>query len=361
MDTRSYVCPNCGAPMEFDSGLQKMHCSHCENTMTVDEIENYYRELDRQYDHESTLTEEDDVDGVFEETAGTGDFKVYRCQGCGAEILTEEHTAATFCSFCGRPSMMEDRLTGQLMPSVLIPFKIKKEGATEIYTAWSKKGLLTPSKLKSQATIEKITGIYVPFWLYDYNAEIQVSAKCTRTRSETRGDYRYVHTDHFMAERDIETEYLKIPVDASEKMPDDVMDKLEPFSYSDLTGFEMAFLSGYYAEKYNYDSNQMAPRAENRVRQYVYQTAMNTINGYSSVTVVNRHTKLGRRCVKYALLPVWILNYKYKNKDYMFAMNGQTGKIVADRPISTGKMAGWFSGILLGIFTVLQLIGRFLI
>ena len=139
------------------------------------------------------------------------------------------------------------------------------------------------------------------------------------------------------------------------------MDKLEPFSYSDLTGFEMAFLSGYYAEKYNYDSNQMAPRAENRVRQYVYQAAMNTINGYSSVTVVNRHTKLGRRCVKYALLPVWILNYKYKNKDYMFAMNGQTGKIVADRPISTGKMAGWFSGILLGIFTVLQLIGRFLI
>ncbi len=230
-----------------------------------------------------------------------------------------------------------------------------------MYAAWSKKGLLTPSALRSQATIEKITGIYVPFWLYDYNAEIQISAKCTRSRSERRGDYRYVHTDHFMVERDIETEYLKIPVDASEKMPDDVMDKLEPFSYNELTGFEMAFLSGYYAEKYNYDSNQMAPRAENRVRQYVYQAAMNTINGYGSVTVVNRHTMLGRRRVKYALLPVWILNYKYKNKDYMFAMNGQTGKIVADRPISTGKMAGWFGGILLGIFTVLQLIGRFLV
>lgn len=361
MDTRSYVCPSCGAPMEFSSELQKMHCSHCGNTMTVNDMEDYYRELDRQYDNENENSEEDNVYGEFQENSGTGDFNVYRCQGCGAEILTDEHTAATFCGFCGRPSMMQDRLTGQLLPSVVIPFKIKKDGATEMYTAWSKKGILTPSDLKSQATIEKITGMYVPFWLYDYNAGIQLSAKCTRTRRERRGSYEYIHTDHFMVERDIETEYLKIPVDASEKMPDDIMDKLEPFVYNDMTEFEMAFLSGYYAEKYNYDSNQMAARAENRVRQYIYDAAMNTIQGYDGISVVNRHTRLGRRCVRYALLPVWMLNYKYKNKEYMFALNGQTGKIVADRPISSAKMAGWFSGILLGTFAVLQLIGRFLI
>ncbi len=360
MDTRSYICPNCGAPMEFNSEIQKMHCSHCGNIMTIDEIENYYRELDRQYDNGENA-EDNSVYGEFEESPRTGDFKVYRCGGCGAEILTDEHTAAAFCSFCGRPSLMQDRLTGQLMPSMVIPFKIKKDGATEMYTAWAKKGILTPSKLKSQAIVEKVTGMYVPFWLYDYHAQIQMSAKCTRTRSERRGDYRYVHTDHFMVERDIETEYMKIPVDASEKMPDDVMDKLEPFMYNDLIDFEMAFLSGYYAEKYNYDSNQMAPRVENRVRQYVRDAAMQTIQGYQNVNVVNQHTSLGRRFVTYALLPVWILNYQYKGKEYMFAMNGQTGKIVADRPISKAKMAGWFTGILTVTFTVLQLIGRFLI
>lgn len=357
MEASSYVCPNCGAPMEFDSETQKMICSHCNHMMTVEELQEHYDKIDEAFPEDN---EGGGVYGEFEMEERNGDFKVYRCQGCGAEILTDEHTAATFCSFCGRPSLMEDRLTGALLPEYVIPFKIKKESAVEIYKKWTKKGLLTPSMLKSRAAIDKITGIYVPFWLFDYNADMKMRARCTNVRRKVSGDYEYIYTDHFVADREVETEYLKIPADASEKMPDDIMDKLEPFMYNELEPFEMPYLSGFYAEKYNYKSDEMASRVENRVRNYIFEAARHTITGYSTVSVTNQHVRLGRKKASYALFPVWILNYTYKGKNYLFALNGQTGKIVADRPISRSKGAAWFSVIMAVSFTILFIAGRLL-
>lgn len=356
MEASSFTCPNCGSVMVFNSETQKMVCPHCENSMTVDELNAYYDSLNENSEPEV----QEQVYGEFQDEHSTGDFKVYRCRGCGAEVLTDDNTAATFCSFCGRPSLMEDRLTGALLPKYVIPFKIKKEQAVDIYTKWAKKGLLTPSLLHSKATIDKITGMYVPFWLYDYNAEMYMEAKCTRVRSEVHGDYKYVHTDHYLVKRDVETEYVKIPADASEKMPDDVMDKLEPFVYSQLVDFDMMYLSGFYAEKYNYDSEQMAPRIEKRVRSYIYDLARESIKGYSTVSVITQNSKLNKRGAKYVMLPVWMVNYTYQGINRMFALNGQTGKIVADRPVSKHKMAGWFGGITAVAFTILLLVGRFL-
>lgn len=355
MEASSYVCPNCGAAMEFNSDAQKMVCSHCNHMMTVEELQEYYDRID-----EAFPEEEDSVYGEFEMEERNGDFKVYRCQGCGAEILADEHTAAAFCTFCGRPSLFEDRLTGALLPEYVIPFKIKKEAAAEIYKKWTKRGLLTPSILKSQFTIDRITGIYVPFWLYDFNADIKMRARCTNVRRKVSGDYEYVYTDYFIVDREVETEYRKIPADASEKMPDDIMDKLEPFMYNELEPFEMPYLSGYYAEKYNYKSEEMALRVENRVKKYIYEAARNTITGYSTVNVTNKQIQLGRKKASYALFPVWVLNYTYKGQNYLFTLNGQTGKIVADRPISKSKGAIWFSAITTVSFTILFLAGRLL-
>jgi DNA-directed RNA polymerase subunit RPC12/RpoP len=357
MEARSFVCPSCGSTMVFDSETQKMVCPYCGNSMEVEELNSYNNDIERDFSENNI---EESVDVELGDEHKTGDFKVYRCRGCGAEVLTDDNTAATFCSFCGRPSLMEDRLTGELLPKYVIPFKIKKEDAMEMYTSWAKKGLLTPSTLRSKSTIDKITGMYVPFWLYDYNAEMEMEAKCTKVRSEIHGDYKYVHTDHFIVERDVETEYIKIPADASEKMPDDVMDKLEPFMYNQLEDFDMMYLSGYYAEKYNYDSDQMAPRIENRVKKYIYNLTRESIKGYSTVSIVKQNSKLRKRGAKYVMLPVWILNYTYNGDNHMFALNGQTGKIVADRPVSKAKMAAWFSGITTIVFTILMLMGRFL-
>lgn len=356
MEARSFTCPSCGSVMVFNSDTQKMVCPHCENSMTVAELNHYYDSIEGNGQPEI----EDNVSEEFQEEYSTGDLKVYRCKGCGAEVLTDDNTAATFCSFCGRPSLMEDRLTGALLPKYVIPFKIDREEAVNMYTAWAKRGPLTPSVLHSKATIDKITGIYVPFWLYDYNAEMYMEAECTKVRSEIRGDYKYVYTDHYLVKRDMETEYVKIPADASKKMPDDIMDKLEPFTYSQLADFDMMYLSGYYAEKYDYDSEQMAPRAERRVKSYIYDLTRESITGYSTVNVIKQNSKLKRRSAKYVMLPVWMVNYTYQGVSRMFTLNGQTGKIVADRPISKKKMAAWFGSITTVAFTILFLVGRFL-
>ena len=59
---------------------------------------------------------------------------------------------------------------------------------------------------------------------------------------------------------------------------------------------------------------------------------------------------------RYALLPVWILNTKYRGKIYTFAMNGQTGKMTGSFPICPKRTAGWFAGICAGVTLLSMLV-----
>ncbi|WP_242941631.1 TFIIB-type zinc ribbon-containing protein [Parasporobacterium paucivorans] len=344
-------CPNCGANMRFDSEIQKMHCDHCGTEIAVDEIK-----VDGKEEPEETAEPEKPPQ---QEKTGekTGNFKTYKCPSCGAELLTDENTSATFCGFCGNSTLIEDRLKDELMPAQLIPFKISQDEAKDIYRQWSRKGGLTPKGFREQSTIEKMTGIYVPYWLYDYHTNAKLDAHCTRVRRQIRGDVEYIHTDNFKVIRDIDAEYVMVPADASEKMPDEVMEKLEPYSYKDLLDFEMPYLSGFYAEKYNYGNEELRSRIEDRVSKYAYDSARDTIQGYATVAVTGQDVQTRKDSVKYTLLPVWMLNYRYKGVNYLFAINGQTGKLVGNLPISRGRAAGWFASIAVGCAIVLTLMG----
>lgn len=341
---KTYKCPSCGAPITFDGTTGKLTCEYCEAQIDV-----------------STMDDVNDLfdDSVVEEKVEREycDFDGYKCESCGAEIVTDEYTTATFCSFCGSPSMIKGRLTGAMKPELVIPFRIPKEQAVQAYKKWTGTGLVTPSGFKKQSTIEKITGIYVPFWLYDYGTDAHVNAVAKKHRSERRGDTIYNHTMHYNVGRHVAAEFDRIPADASQKMDDKTMDLLEPYNYGELKEFQMPYLSGYQSEKYSYDAAQMAPRVENRVKEYIVAEARSTIKGYSSVNVVGTNIKLNRRKSSYTLMPVWILNYKYKNKMYTFAMNGQTGKVVGKLPKSVGKIAAWFGGIFVGVFSILMMLG----
>lgn len=327
--------------MRFDSDIQKLHCDHCGTELEIGEAN----------EQESSASKEP------EENKKKADFKTYKCPSCGAELLTDEHTSATFCGFCGNSALIEDRLTDELMPAQLIPFKISEEKAKDMYRQWSGKGALTPKEFRKQSTIEKMTGIYVPYWLYNYHTNTRLDAHCTRVRRQVRGDTEYIHTDNFKVIRDIDSEYVMVPADASEKMPDEVMEKLEPYSYVDLKEFEIPYLSGFFAEKYNYADDELAPRIKERVSRYALDSAKDTIQGYATVTVTGQDIDAQKESVKYTLLPVWMLNYRYKGTNYLFAINGQTGKIVGNLPVSKGKAAGWFASIAVGTTIVLTLIG----
>ncbi|MCU6708712.1 TFIIB-type zinc ribbon-containing protein [Paenibacillus sp. J5C_2022] len=323
MSVVDYKCPNCGGGMTFDSESGMLSCQSCGRKDDIEQLPNSLKHA------------------VF----SGNEAKEYHCSSCGAVIMTEAETTATSCSFCGSSVVLGDRLTGKLAPAMVIPFSISKDEAQKAFKKWCKNGRLTPAGFMTANRIKSITGLYVPFWLYDLHSNIQVQANGTKVRTYTSGDYSYTETQHFDVYRHILADYVKIPVDASEKMNDRLMDMLEPFPYDRLKSFKAPYLAGYIAEKYNYDAEELLPRAEGRIRSYIDSYIQSTMTGYQTVTYRHKDVRTAVRRADYVLLPVWMVQYDYKGEKYTFAMNGQTGKVVGQPPLSKGKMAWWFTGV----------------
>ena len=330
-----YKCPSCGEDMVFDSEKQMLHCHSCGHSVVPEQAAAEIK------------TEKVDV-------------TLHKCPNCGAELVTEPETAATFCTFCGAPEIIPEKVSGEFAPSMVIPFKLDKNDAIQAFKKWCKNGRITPRGYLSQERIDKITGIYVPFFLYDCKANTTIKADCTRVRTWRSGNTEYTVTSHFAVYRDVDTEYLKVPADASEKMDDQLMDKLEPFHYGELRPFAMPYLSGFMAEKYSVSEDTLLQRALQRINGFAQEYVRSTIQGYSSVNVLSHAFQCREKRSSYVLLPVWIMNYDYMGKKYTFAMNGQTGKVVGKPPISIGKVLAWFFGIMAAVFTIVFLIGGFL-
>jgi DNA-directed RNA polymerase subunit RPC12/RpoP len=366
-----YKCPNCGADMAFDSQTGMLRCASCGRTDDIEAM------AGRNSSHGGTVSHEmDDEDWEAANSAFDHDYEdasdadeptnhstfqgneatEYHCNNCGAVIITDALTTATTCSFCGAGVVLGDRLTGSLAPSKVIPFTISKEQAQEAFKKWCKKGLLTPRDFMTADRIKNITGLYVPFWLYDVNGRGEAEATCTRIRTYSMGDWIYTETKYYHVYRKVDLNYLKVPTDASKKMDDKMMDKLEPYQYGNLKDFNMPYLSGYISEKYDYTDSQLLPRIKERVIPYVDSYIRSTISGYSTVNFNRKDIYIRQKHAYYTLMPVWMVCYDYKQADHIFSMNGQTGKIVGKPPLSKGKIAAWFLGISGGSFLLMRLL-----
>ena len=364
-----HKCPDCGADMKYDADTRLLLCPSCGKTQKIDLMKDALNTNDKEEGEHSHQPEAaaDDIDEVygdyeeFEEqsTYGTyndNDTQHYVCNNCGAELITDADTTATTCSYCGSPMILGDRLSGKMAPAKVIPFTISKERAEQAFKKWCKHGLVTPKDFARADRIKSITGVYVPFWLYNINGRGEAVANATKVRHYSSGDYDVTETRHYKVYRKVSLNFDDIPVDASEKMPDDMMDKLEPYTYSDLTQFNTPYLSGYIAEKYNYTDKELFPRVKEKTHSYLEEYIRKTITGYTSVTISERNYDAKQKNATYTLLPVWMLSYNYKRKDYLFAMNGQTGKVVGKPPICKKKAALWWSGITAGAFLIAHLL-----
>lgn len=367
----NYKCPNCGADMAFDSQTGQLRCESCGRTDKIEEMAGNNAHTGGDFSYEM---DEDDIKAAnsafnsdyadpSEEdnpsnhsTFGENEAIEYHCNNCGAVLITDSQTTATTCSFCGAGVVLGDRLSGSLAPAKVIPFSINKAQAQEAFKKWCKKGLLTPRDFMTADRIKNITGIYVPFWLYELNGRGEALATCTRVRTYTAGDWIYTETKYYQVYRKVDLNYTRIPCDASKKMEDNMMDKLEPYQYSNLKDFNMPYLAGYIAEKYDFNDEQMLPRIKDRVSSYVDNYIRSTINGYTTVNFHQKDINIRKKQADYTLMPVWMVCYDYKQAEHIFAMNGQTGKVVGKPPISKAKIAAWFSGISVGSFILLRII-----
>ena len=187
--------------------------------------------------------------------------------------------------------------------------------------------------------------MYVPFWMYDGEASGSAEFHATTVHKYTSGDYEVTEISHYDVRRAGSISFEKIPVDASSKMPDDYMDSIEPFNYADLKPFSTAYLPGFLADKYDVSVEDSRERADNRCAGSLVSALERTVSGYTSCNETSRDIHLKRGKVHYALLPVWILNTRWEGKDFLFAMNGQTGKLVGKLPVSTKRVVGLFAAI----------------
>lgn len=352
-----YKCPNCGADMSFDSTTGMLHCESCGHDDAIENLEQKENSADSTMERET----KENWDNVHtHETMNESESREYVCKNCGAVIFTDKDTTATSCSFCGAPVVLADRLQGSYAPAKVIPFTISKDQAKEAFRKWCKKGWLTPNDFKPADRIKSITGMYIPFFLYDLHGDAELNATCTKVRTYPKGDYIYTETQYYNVYRNAELTYLKVPVDASEKMNDNMMDRLEPFHYDELKDFQMPYLAGFLAEKYNYDEKQLFPRVRKRVEDYADHYLRSSIHGYSSTRINYEHVNVQPTDTYYTLLPIWMVCYDYKQSEHTFAMNGQTGKIVGKPPISKQKVFKCFGLISGGIFLI-QLLLEFIL
>ena len=336
-------CPGCRAVIKFNPKLNKWKCEYCDSEFSIEEMDSYNK----------SRKEKNDID-LVEDDSET--YITYKCPDCGAEIIADEQTSATFCVYCGNTAILKNKLVGKFEPNFIIPFKIDKDVAVEKFKNLAKGRLFVPKDFTDEKNIEKIRGVYIPFWLFGISVDGNISFNATTSTSWTSGDYRYTKTDFYLLSRELSVKFKRVPVDASTRFDNKLMNSIEPFDYKDMVPYNHSYLSGFYAEKYDIGDdgvwNEPRQRALSSARDLAMNDARNTGKLITSIKDDQLKTKEEKH--EYALLPVWMVNVKYKDKYYMFAMNGQTGEFIGNIPLDKKKMwkygIGMFIDILLIIF-----------
>ena len=360
----NYQCPACTGPLHFAPASGRLECEYCGASYSAEEIEALYAEREKKAEAAFAEAEKKPADGAWDTSSLTGDWgadreglKAYNCPSCGAQLICDSSTAASSCPYCGNPTVVPGQFGGTLRPDYVLPFKLDKDAAVAALKNHYRGKFLLPGSFSGTSHLSQIQGIYVPFWLFCAEAGADCRFHATRTFSRREGDDQVTTTEHYQVRRAGDMRFERIPADASTKMPDDYMDSIEPFDYGELKKFSSAYLPGYLADKYDVSAEQSAARADSRCENSAAAVMAADVQGYGTCECVEKHVELKRGKVEYALLPVWTLLTKWNGKDYLFAMNGQTGKMAGDLPVSRAKYWGLFAAITAAAGALLTLLG----
>ncbi|MBO5097948.1 MAG: hypothetical protein J6B96_06515 [Agathobacter sp.] len=328
-----YACPNCGGNLKFDIPSQQLACEYCH-----------------------TQADPYSFEDKDEKNFANKDFEVtvFSCPQCGGEIVSTDNSAAEFCTFCGASTILHSRLRNEKRPNYIIPFKKTKEDCKKAYSALMKKAIFAPDALKDPKYIDGFRGIYMPYWAF--YVEQQGDFQLSGSRTRRRGDY--IITDHYNLKGDIDAYYKGLSYDASSSFDDNISEKLAPFDVKGMKAFTPAFLSGFYADTADVDSEEYRVEAENfateesaKIIRSNPEFAGMAISGSLGTSALGTHTKE----VDSTMFPVWFMSYRNEGRVAYATVNGQTGKVVTDLPVDTRKYL-WGSLVLaIPLFILLNL------
>lgn len=388
-DTFTHKCSNCSGPLMFDPKDQKFHCEYCLSIFTEDEVTAYemsQREAHLEDDLNNTAEEiltytaesqENEMSAeekaTFKEATGTdeaaedtleGAMELFNCPSCGAQIVTEATTAATYCYYCHNPVVLSGRLSGKFLPEKVLSFAIEKEEAVEKFLAWTKKKWFIPKDFFNKQQIDKMTGVYFPYWVIDAELEGQLNARGTAIRVWRVGDIEYTETKQFDVERQGKISFKELIKNAlSKNTQQKMVEAVQPFLLDKAVSFKSQYLAGFQAEKRDIEYETINKTVKSELTDYSESLLRDTASGYTSLTKVRTDITIENEDNQYMLLPVWLVTYRSHEKSkkvYYYAMNGQTGKVSGILPISYKRLGLFTFGIFAAILAIFLIGGWFI-
>ncbi len=349
MSAITYKCPNCDGGLVFDPESGTYACEYCLSKFTQEELYGESQESETVQSEEAAESEKTQQSAFM-----------YHCPSCGAEIITDETTAATFCFYCHNPIVLAGKLEGEYLPDGIIPFKITKEEATEKFMEWIQKKKFVPKGFYSKRHVEKLSGVYFPYWLYGCETDSYMNGTARDIRIWRVGDIEYTETKTFEVRRAGKVTFQHLPKTALQKAQNAMLKGIFPYEFGALEQFHMGYLSGFQAEKRDIDKESFTAEVRQSVQKYAEKRMRDTITGRNSFSMDSQNHRISVEKFQYVMLPVWVLTYRQGNQVYYFAMNGQTGEVVGKLPIDNKKLFG-LGGIIFAVIFVFLLIGGLLV
>jgi DNA-directed RNA polymerase subunit RPC12/RpoP len=349
--TTRYTCPNCGAALLFDPNQQKLQCDYCRSIYTVEELVSYDERTKKRDQQDASRQDEKEKPASSHEQ-----WVSYRCNSCGAEVVTDDTTSATFCYYCHSPVLITERLTGAFKPDQVIPFSISREEAIERFKAWARDRKFVPPDFTQSSQLEKMTGIYLPHWMADYSAHVNYRGTAMNRRTWMSGNTQYTEHKEYAISRHGTIDVDHVHTAAFSKFDRTLVDAITPYDETRASAFSLPYLSGFFAEKYDIEQSEVQPGVEDEVKRYAKILVEESIGTYSQVNLSEKDIRIEPKSWHYALFPAWIMTYHYRGQTYVYAVNGQTGKLYGSLPVSP-KRLGFAAGLIAVAVLVLALLG----
>lgn len=337
--TLTYQCPNCSAGLVFDAERQCFACDFCLSDFTEAELA------------ESRAAERAEKKAREEAEFSEG-VSAYYCSSCGAEIIAEKNTAADFCYYCHNPIVLTDKVLGALRPSKIIPFKISKEEAEEHFISFAKSKWFVPNDYFSKDTAEKISGVYYPFWVTDADTDSALKATGKHIHSWRSGDYRYTETKTYAVERRGRIHFEDIATSAISTEDKAMLEGILPYPTEDYVDFSIPYLQGFVAKSRDIEREALGGEVKRRMNGYAEELLRRTASGYSTLDTNSVDVAILNAHWEYSLMPIWLLTYKKRDKTYLYAINGATGKMYGELPVSIPKLIALGVGVFILSFLV---------
>lgn len=348
----TYKCPNCGGELVFDPDLAKYKCPFCNSIFTQEELDRLKPSSAKEQKAEED-TQENSREETGPKTQESGaqqstDAVIYTCPSCGAQIVTDDTTAATFCYYCHNPVVLTGKLSGRYLPDKVIPFKIGKKKAQQQFGDFIKSKKFVPKEFWNDRQIQMLSGVYYPYWEYDGEYQSQMSASCKNVRVWVAGDTEYTETSVFDVERSGQVQLKDMLNNALKKSNKELVENVQPFVMKEAESFNMSYLSGFVAEKRDMEKDEFESSVQTEAKECCERMLRDTISGYEIVDIRQSSSVPVSGKWSYVLLPVWVLTYRGRNNTmYYFAMNGQTGKVCGKLPVDNKKL--FLVSLLLGL------------